>query len=210
MTNFNITIHSPDGAHLWTGPAADFIATNEGRDSLIAHVRVETDGDQPWEGSMAAFASANPDLAEEVGALPVGGRRWFGGGAALASVVTRIAVVVLAVVGVPGCAESEDEEDPGQGIVSVNPTPQVEYAECEDAFDTLMFSCGTSAWGHTWECLAGELGDGCHAAIRECADRNSELPIYSGVYETIIEHYTECWMADDRQDCMIDVCETWR
>lgn len=114
--------------------------------------------------------------------------------------------VLLAIAG----CESEEPEDPGQGIVTINPEPQVEYAECEDAFDVVLSSCGHTAWGNTWECLAGELGDGCHAAIRECADRHSELPIYTPVYETIMENYTGCWMADDRQECVIDVCDMWR
>lgn len=93
-----------------------------------------------WEGPTREFLDANEE-AVEVAALPVGGQKIVGGGAGVAALVTRIAVLMLDLVGVQGC-EQEEEKKPDAGIVSVGPSdPELVYGTCTDAFSMFGIAC---------------------------------------------------------------------
>ncbi len=63
--------------------------------SLIAPIaeprlRVTEDDGSEWECTLAEFAADNPEIAEDVDAIPVGESAYFGGGAAPLFLVARI------------------------------------------------------------------------------------------------------------------------
>ncbi len=53
-------------------------------------LRVEVEGDAPFECSAAEFVRDNPECAEEIAGLAVGGLASFGGGAEPLAVVERV------------------------------------------------------------------------------------------------------------------------
>ncbi len=53
-------------------------------------LRVECEGDAPWECTAAEFCEANPDLADRIVGMAVGELASFGGGAEPLAVVERV------------------------------------------------------------------------------------------------------------------------